>query len=145
MLKRLNLGCGSKWKEQYPDYEGLDIIDYGQEYVGDVKAILPTLTGHEYDEIMANHFLEHFDQDELQDMFSLINKALRDGGIFKFVVPHMDKERAWVLPHKTYWNETVVKWLEEEDARAVYGFGSWEVSEVVTNSRKDIHIKLKKK
>ena len=136
---KLNLGCGSNWKELYPDYEGLDIIDYGQKYLCD---ILLWDSENQYDEIMANHFLEHFDQDQLKAIFNKIHKCLKDNGIFKIVVPHQKKERAWILSHRTYWNETVANWLGEGEARDVYGFGNWKVLEVITNERQDIHIKL---
>ena len=69
MLRRLNLGCGSKWEEQYPDYVGLDIIDYGQTYIGDVLKILPELRDNTLVKVMANHFLEHFRPGELQGIF----------------------------------------------------------------------------
>lgn len=139
----LNIGCGENWKKDYPSYDGLDVIDYGQELVGDVLAVLPAI-GDEYDEVMANHFLEHFSQEDLQFIFKEVHRILKRRGVFKFVVPHMDKERAWVLSHKTYWNETVCNWLGEKEARDTYGFGSWKVKEVVVNERKDIHVWLRK-
>ena len=140
----LNLGCGSNWKELYPNYIGLDLIDYGQDYVGDVLKILSHLTENTLKEVMANHFLEHFTQQELKIIFFEVNRLLKKGGIFKFVVPHMKKERAWILSHKTFWNEETIKWLGEKETSEVYGFGKWEVKEVVTNSREDIHAVLVK-
>ncbi len=142
-MKKLNLGCGSKWKEQYPDYKGLDIIDFGQDYVTDVMDFVNWAYKEEYDEIMANHFLEHFSQDELKEIFNNINFALKPNGLFKFVVPHKDKGKSWVLPHKTFWCEETVGWLEEEEANSVYGFGKWKIEKMVVNKRKDIHVWLR--
>lgn len=142
---KLNLGCGPKWKEQYPDYLGIDIIDYGQVYQGDVAGVLSCLSEFLYDEVMANHFLEHFDQEQLKVIFKEVYRILRVGGIFRFVVPHMDKERSWILSHKTFWNEDTCNWLGEEDVDKVYGFGRWRVKEVITNGRMDIHVVLVKK
>lgn len=136
---RLNLGCGPLWKEQYPDYEGLDILDYGQTYQADVRYFRTT---KQYDEVMANHFLEHFDQEELKKIFKLIHGILKPKGVFKFAVPHMRKERSWILSHKTFWNETTANWLGEEESDTVYGFGRWKVLEVAVNDRDDMHVRL---
>ncbi len=143
-MKKLNIGCGGNWRV-YPDYEGLDIVDFGQKYIMDIfNYFLEWREDNAYEEVMANHFLEHFDQNELKMLFGGIFTILKVGGIFRFVVPHKDKDRSWVLPHKTFWNETTVRWLEEKEANEVYGFGKWKVEEVVTNERKDIHALLKK-
>jgi len=147
-MKKLNLGCGPNWKSAYPDYEGLDILPYGQHIQMDVlkfltnEFILP-IDG-KYDEVIANHFLEHFDQDQLKTIFAGVHSLLKPSGIFKFVVPSLERNRAWVLSHKTFWNETTVNWLSEPEASETYGFGRWGVTEVVTNSRKDIHAVLVK-
>ena len=146
-MKKLNLGSGEAYK-LYPDYEGLDIVDFGQTYVGDVLELITSpikyldFEDNYWDEVMANHFLEHFDQNNLQTIFFNTHRMLIPGGAFKFVVPHMKKEKSWVLSHKTFWNEETVKWLEREDADLVYGFGKWKILELVTNEREDIHIKL---
>jgi len=139
---KLNIGCGSNWKELYPDYDGLDILDFGQKYVVDILKWNSEVT---YMEVMANHFLEHFTQDELRVIFSKINKVLPINGMFRFVVPHMDKARSWILSHKTFWNEVTIKWLGEKEANKVYGFGSWRIDSIITNERKDIHVILIKK
>jgi predicted SAM-dependent methyltransferase len=144
MSKRLNLGCGPNWRVY--DYEGLDIINYGQKYVGDAMEKLDELvvSSEEFDEIMANHFLEHFTQDQLKYIFCRVWDLLPVGGVFRFVVPHKDKEKAWVLPHKTFWCEETVRFFEREDADFVYGFGKWKVRSLVVNGRKDIHAELVK-
>ena len=88
--------------------------------------------------------MEHFNQDDLKLIFSGVYKILKLGGIFKIIVPHMKKERSWVLTHKTFWNEAMIKWLQEPDASIVYGFGRWSILELVTNDREDIYAELKK-
>lgn len=135
---KLNLGCGENWKELYPDYVGLDLLNFGQEYVADVRKGIPG----KWSEIMANHLLEHLDQDELKDLFSNAYKALKKGGIFKFAVPHMNKDKAWILSHKTFWNEETVRFIEKDGD--YYGFGKWRVLDLVTNQRQDIHAVLQK-
>ena len=141
-MRKLNLGCGPNWKKNYPSYEGLDIVDFGQEWVCDVLRVSSEMGFKEgtYDEIMANHFLEHFDQTKLKSLFQMIHFILKPRGLFKFVVPHKDKDNAWDLTHKTFWNENTVKTLERTK-----DFGDWEVKRIITNKRKDIHAWLRKK
>lgn len=143
-MSKLNLGCGPLWKTQYPDYEGVDIIDFGQKYVMDIRSQLPFIEGG-FEEVMANHLLEHLSQDELKWVFSNLHNILKPKGIFRFAVPHMKKEKAWVLSHKTFWNEETVKWLVRDDADTVYGFGKWLLVDVVVNKRQDIHVILEKR
>lgn len=141
-MRKLNLGCGEDW-QSYPEYVGLDIINFGQSYVSDVLNFFKA-NNEIWDEIMANHFLEHFSQDDLRTIFFSVWSRLKSGGVFKFVVPHKDKPKAWVLSHKTFWCEETVRWLEREDSTKVYGFGKWGIIELVVNDRKDIHVVLQK-
>ena len=130
---KLNLGCGSDWKT-YEDYHGLDIIDYGQTYVGDVLKLLKTFPDTTYDEVRAIHFLEHFNQDDLRIIFNEVHRILKVKGVFRIQVPHKDKVKSWCLSHKTFWNEYTLSWLKRPDADEVYGFGRWEVQSVITSS-----------
>ena len=139
-MMKLNLGCGNNWKIDYPDFDGLDIVNFGQKYVCDVLGFESEIN---YSEVMANHFLEHFSQDELKQIFSNVYEILEFNGLFKIVVPHKDKERSWILSHKTFWTEDTFKVLEE-DIFERYGFGKWKVEKLVTNDRLDIHCWLKK-
>jgi predicted SAM-dependent methyltransferase len=138
-MNKLNLGCGINWQKNYPEYDGLDIENYGQKFVGDILEIIKSFQDNIYDETMANHFLEHFTQDELKFLFYEINRILKKNCIFKFVVPHKDRPEAWDLTHKTFWNENTVKTIE-----ILKGFGSWRIESCVTNQRKDIHSVLRK-
>lgn len=142
-MAKLNLGCGPEWQKQYPDYQGVDVVDFGQTRVGDALSFLSKLDDTSVAEIMANHFLEHCDQSYLQQLFFHAHRVLYQNGLFKFVVPHMDKPKAWVLSHHTFWNEETVNWLGRDDAESTYHFGSWIIEKCVTNSRKDIHAWLR--
>ncbi len=148
-MKKLNLGCGSNWKDLYPDYEGLDLVDYGQELVTDV---INFFTGgvkkvdyfEQYDEVMANHFLEHFDQSELKTIFLGVSAILKQGGLFRITVPHKDRPEAWYLVHKTFFNEETFKMFDRVGTDSYDEFGTWKVEELVTNDRGNIHCVLKK-
>jgi hypothetical protein len=92
MTKRLNLGCGpqSRWIE---DTDGLDIIDFGQKYVGSIfSATIP----EKYDFIFAHHMVEH-----ILDTVALFNRfgeLLEVGGILDIRVPILPYEYAFVDP-----------------------------------------------
>ncbi len=139
---KLNLGCGKNWK-LYPEYDGMDILNFGQKYVLDIFRGIPITPGG-WEEIMANHFLEHFNQDQLKYIFPLVHSVLSRTGIFKFVVPHKDRQKAWVLSHKTFWNEETVRFLVDYENAEIYGFGKWDLVYVLTNEKKDIHAALRK-
>lgn len=141
MKKKLNIGCGEIMRD---DYEGLDIQDFGQEYVVDIFEFLKFDTRRDcYEEVMANHFLEHFNQDELKMIFKGVHDLLKQGGTFKIVVPHQKKESAYALTHKTFWNEEVFKIFENKIFCGEFECeGHWKIDSLVTNSRLDIHCTL---
>jgi len=149
--KKLNIGCGDNL-ELYPDYDGLDLVDFGQIFIGDVLELLPkffhkdgiidTKSNDLYDEVMANHFLEHFNQDELKVIFNSVHGILKEGGLFKIVVPHKKKDSAWQLSHKTFWTESTFEYLVKPIFER-YDFGKWEIEKLVTNKRGDIHAWLR--
>lgn len=64
-IKKINIGCGpsSRWSDE--DMDRLDIIDFGQKYVGDIMTIdLP-----KYDIVIIHHVIEH-----INDTVALFNK-----------------------------------------------------------------------
>lgn len=146
---KLNLGCGSNWKDHYPEYEGLDITDYGQKFVVDVLHFfmggVPKIQFvGKYDEVMANHFLEHFNQNELKDIFWGVHECLKLGGLFRITVPHMDRPEAWYLVHKTFFNEATFWMFNRTETDSYDEFGRWKVLEVIVNNKKNIHALLQK-
>ena len=147
-MRKLNIGCGPNWKKIYPDYVGLDIIDHSQRYVGDIRFELNHISyeikNTLWDEVMANHFLEHFTQAELSKIFLDVYSLLKIGGTFKIVVPRKDSDKAYVLTHKTFWTEKTFRALEEDETSSYSLFGKWKIKKLVTNSRKDIHCLLEK-
>lgn len=138
---KLNLGCGARW-EKFRGYDGLDIINFGQKYVGDSITLLKGFENNSYDEVLASHFLEHFNQDDLKIIFTEVNRILKSGAIFNIFVPHMKKGEAWYLSHKTFWCEKTFKWLEREEASNIYGFGKWKIESLVCNKYKNINARL---
>ena len=139
--KKLNIGCGDNL-ELYSDYDGLDIVDFGQRHVCSILSFNPYSSKSNYVEVMANHFLEHFNQDELKQIFKLVKILLKPNGLFKIVVPHKKKDSAWQLSHKTFWTESTFEYLVKPIFER-YDFGKWEIEKLVTNKRGDIHAWLR--
>lgn len=146
-MNKLNLGCGSNWKK-YPDYFGIDLVDFGQMYVGDILKFFTNPDALDFncenywDEIMANHFLEHFNQEQLKQIFLGVHKILKTNGIFKIVVPHKDRPEAWYLVHKTFFNEETFKMFDRTETDSYAEFGKWKVKTLVTNNKGNIHCEL---
>lgn len=138
---KAHIGCGHKLLEGYVN---IDLIDRGQEVVGDAFTWLDSQEDGSIDEIRAEHFLEHFDADQLRGWLSLFSLKLKRGGVVRAVVPHMDSPRAWVLSHKTFWNEQTVQTLGDKRFCEDYGFPQWEVVQLTKNDRPDLHFVLKK-
>lgn len=138
---KLHIGCGKKILEGYIN---LDLIDRGQEVVGDVFEYLAEGHDEEFDEVKAEHFVEHFDPDEVKLLLGMVHGVLKPGGIFHIVVPHKDKDAAFLLSHKTYFTAYTFIKLEDPEFCEDYGIPLWEIDTLVVNDRKDIHCKLVK-
>lgn len=132
-MRWLNLGCGKNWRK-YRQYEGLDMVDYGQKYVGEVFSEITKFNEGAFERVMANHFLEHFYPHEVIMLLKEIDRILEKDGIFTFVVPHKDREEAWDLTHKSYWNENTVLTIP-----ILNNAGKWVVDKSIVNDRLDIH------
>ena len=97
----LNIGCGpaSRW---IPDTDGIDMLDFGQKYVGD---FLTTPVEGEYDVIFCHHVVEHVP--DTIALFDRIGDILRPGGVVDIRVP--------VLPHmEAFQDPTHVKFIPGE-------------------------------
>lgn len=97
-MKALNIGCGPK-DRWIPDTDGLDVVDYGQKYVGD---FLKIKINEKFDKIYCHHFLEH-----IQDTVTVMDKIgdlLKNGGEVDIRVP--------LVPHiQAFQDPTHVKFI----------------------------------
>jgi len=98
----LEVGCGpkSRW---VPNTDGIDLIDFGQKYVGD---FLTYEFPKKYKVVFAHHVLEH--QQEPVDFMNKICDILEKGGILDIRVP--------VLPYvQVYWDPTHKTFIPDGD------------------------------
>ena len=137
-MKKLNIGCGKKLLDGFIN---IDINDFGQEIKSDVFIYLKDLIDKKesVDHIRAEHFLEHFNQDEARELLNLMWQVVKSSGDILIVVPHKKDDYAWILAHKTFYCENTFKILEKSEWREVYGFRPWKIKELVVNDRPDIH------
>lgn len=88
----MNVGCGprSRW---LPNSDGIDILDFGQEYVG---SILTFDIPREYATIYCHHVVEH-----ISDTVLLMNRLwsiLKDDGLLDIRVPVYPSQEAFQDP-----------------------------------------------
>jgi len=130
-IKRIELGCG---KTPRDGYDGIDEQDFGQLYKADVLAVLTKFKDNSVDEIYASHFFEHLYPDKVIDTLIQVYRVLKINGQLWIIVPHKEHERANVLWHRTFFTEFTFSDYFRND--------KWQIIELVTNSRKDIHCKV---
>ena len=125
---RLDIGCGEKVRD---GFEGIDIINYGQKYVFDVRNLgLHYFENESVAEIFCSHFLEHLDSDAVIKFLKDCLEIMKSGAKMHVIVPHKDNPKAYVLWHKTFFTEHTFKDL------GIMGFVT---QELITNARGDIH------
>ena len=107
----LNIGCGpeSRW---VPGTDGLDMIDFGQKYVGDFLTIP---IDERYDLLICHHMVEHIP--DTVALFDRIGDVLKPGGFVDIRVPTFPFPEAFQDP-------THVKFVPNETFFAYFTEGS---------------------
>jgi SAM-dependent methyltransferase len=82
-LTRLDFGCAF---EKHEGWIGSDLIDYGQEHVGDILDGLPFPDCH-FDMIVANHSIQMCRFDDLPRVLGELRRVLKVGGVLRILVP----------------------------------------------------------
>ena len=100
-VKKLEIGCGNKLTK---GFTGIDRRDCGQEIIWDVRNGLP-FPDESIDEIYSCHVMEHFDNEESEELLREIYRVLRKGGTTTHLTPHATDPSAFYFDHKTFWNE----------------------------------------
>lgn len=134
---KIDIGCGDVQVRKDAGFLGLDIYDFGQEIIWDIEEGLP-FPDNSIDEIYTAHTLEHLDN--VDATMNEMHRILKPGGKTHIIVPHKDHTGAYVLTHKTFFNEHTFEYMERDLYR--YGFKRWKLNSIVTNERKDIHANL---
>ena len=132
MMTKLNVGCGAKTID---GYIGIDKLDFGQDIICDIEKQALLFNSNKIDEILCEHCLEH-----LNDPMAAINefwRVLAPDGKLTIIVPHRKSDRAWVIDHKTYYDENSFDTLETHHQQ------KWKITHKAVNDRPDVVIELK--
>lgn len=97
----LDVGCKDKKKA---GYIGLDILNFGQEIVWDVRGGLPFLD-NSVSGIYCSHFLEHLENRDIGDLFIELHRISKNGTEIDIRTPHSDNTEAYFACHLSLWNE----------------------------------------
>ncbi len=141
----LDLGCGDD-KHRRPT-EGknnvaMDIIDYGQEIVWDIKDGIP-LPDNSCEHIVASHFMEHLRKEDFLNAMNECWRVLKPSGELYVIVPHFGRGNSGWPIHLLDPTEDTFKFFEQTDETArEHWIKGWKINELITNSRQDIHVKL---
>ena len=126
---KLDLGCGENKLE---GYIGMDMRDCGQEIVWDAREGIP-LADESVDFIWSSHVIEHFTDEESEQLFREIYRVLKTGGKTEHMIPHATDPTAFYFDHKTFWNEQRIHTLP-----GVPGLEGFKVIKNVMTTRKAI-------
>ena len=133
--KKIILGCGNDIRE---GFIGLDIGDYGQEILRDLRKGLP-LCDNSCEHLIADQVLEHIQSNE--DYIFVMNECLRvlkQGGIFEIRVPHYQAETAFKDPtHCRFFARETFTYMSREN-NWKYGFDKRWV--IAYNEVEGVHI-----
>ena len=106
-VHKLDIGCGKKelW---CPDALGVDIEDFGQEIVWDLRQGIP-LPDNCVEAFHSSHSLEHFTDEEGGELFKEIYRVAKDGAVLEAIMPYAGIPEAYCVGHKSQWHETRLK------------------------------------
>ena len=142
-MTKYNIGCGVNRKD-YPEYEGVDKIDFGQKWVGDIRGWDAMAEAETCDGIMAYHFLEHLTNKEALKFIHNCWVVLKPGATLKMMVPSIANPGAWALTHKSYYSEDTFRMFTTPVFVSEAKTDPWTIKELVTTSRNVIYVEFQK-
>lgn len=102
---KLNLGCGLR---KLDGVIGIDIKDYGQEIIWDVREGIP-MEDNSVEEIFIYHFMEHLTCLEVYNLFIELHRICVKGTIINIHVPPCEGPRGYSPTHLSFWDESRLK------------------------------------
>ena len=125
---KLNLGCGKDWKIHHPEYEGLDIEDFGQKYTHDLLQPLP-FKSESIDGLMAWNTLEHLPTTHLISIMNECWRVIKRMKHFHIKVPHFPNANSVADPtHLSFWTpRSFDYWAGNKPRNADYGIKKWAI------------------
>lgn len=97
MLRKLNIGCGNAYLE---GFWNIDIGNCKKDADWDITQPIPVQDG-QFDQIYANHVLEHIPREKFFPVFRELHRILASGGLLAFQVPKAGSDNFWTDPTHT--------------------------------------------
>lgn len=107
----LDCGCADQKKE---GYIGIDIDDWGQEIIWDLRKGIP-LPDESVKDLNVCHVLEHFTNQEAKEFIKEAQRVLVLGGTLTARQPHVSHPTAFYPDHESFWNEAKVQSIQRNE------------------------------
>ena len=101
----INLGCGTKFID---DTVGIDIRDYGQEIVWDIREGIPVVDKG-VKEAHMYHFMEHLTYKEVYELFLELYRVCINKTLIHIRMPPCNGPRGHSPTHLSFWDEDKLK------------------------------------
>ena len=140
---KINIGSGNKPIE---GYEGVDIKDYGQEYVFDIEEEWE-IESNSVDEIYSSHCLEHVQH--INFVMSEMYRICKPDTVLRIKVPYFKSEGAFRDPgHVRFFTEYTFYYFNKAFAKQVsydmeYDFDFEVVSKFITDNGNNMEVELR--
>ncbi len=145
---KLSLGCGKDWKELGPDWQGIDIVDFGQKYFWNLETTPWPIEDESISHILAFHVLEHIHQDRVIAVMNECHRILERNGTMEIKVPsaHYPNEAFSDPTHLSTWTVDTFKnyFCGKSPRNADYGIKKWQTNLLDESVPGDIHIILQR-
>lgn len=130
---KIDVGCGQRIKDE-PGCVGVDIADFGQEYIRDVEKGMP-FANDSAEEIICEDTLEH-----LKDLIFVMNefwRVLKPSGKLRIRIPDYRDEAAFKDPtHVRFFSLATLDYFERKSPRhSEYAIFPWKVLEKKTDGK----------
>lgn len=108
---KIDAGCAD---QKRPDYIGIDINDWGQEVIWDLRDGIP-FPDESVEDVRVCHVLEHFTNKEAQEFIREAQRVLIKGGTLSARQPHVNHPTAFYPDHESFWNEAKVESIQRNE------------------------------
>lgn len=108
---KCDCGCAD---QKRAGYIGIDINDWGQEIIWDLKGGIP-LPDESVEDLNVCHILEHFTNREAQEFIREAQRVLIKGGTLTARQPHVKHPTAFYPDHESFWNEEKVQSIQRNE------------------------------
>lgn len=131
--EKLYIGCG---RDQREDYVNLDLhAEVNPDVVHNIEEAPWPFQPNSFNEVMANHVLEHISPDAIPKVFAEAGRVLESGGVFRIAVPI--GSAAFTDPtHKNFWTYETPKYFTKESPF------SWEVDVPFRLEDREVDVEL---